>query len=410
MASVHGPGRAITASETEELLNINKTKIDAKLLKDLFAVTVKHPTPRFNTWDTMVVPERRFPGNKTKGNINTTVGRYIFNVLCVPNVYIQEYGFVNTELSKKGMGSIEQNMAKLIAEDTMTFDEYSECLNAMEWLGFNISRWICPGYGLSVNKPLESVKKRKAELIREHAAELENNDATTVDRIEKELIDIAVKEMDATKNEEFDYYRSGARGSIGNNYKNTSIMRGMVHDLSTGNMEFIASDYFDGLSKTDAPKCFNTTIESGYSRGVATASTGYEAKKLNNAMQTLNIDEDHTDCGTPFTLDIVLEKEFADMFYYRYIVERDGSLTLLTPDNIGKYVGGTIRLRSPMYCKGEKICNICAGDMVRTTGVRNSAASSQLVSSNLSSLQMKRFHDSSIKMKEFSIYDYIEKV
>ena len=44
-------------------------------------------------------------------------------------------------------------------------------------------------------------------------------------------------------------YRSGARGSMGNNYKNMSIMQGPIQNPITGKYEVIKTSFMEGVEK-----------------------------------------------------------------------------------------------------------------------------------------------------------------
>jgi hypothetical protein len=95
------------------------------------------------------------------------------------------------------------------------------------------------------------------------------------------------------------------------------------------------------------------------------------------------------------------------MFLYRYIVEK-GKLVLLDDDNIEKYIGKTVKLRSPLYCNDEgHICNICAGELYRMMGMKNVGLISYTIGSSLLNASMKMFHDMTIHTKKLNIEDYI---
>lgn len=81
---------------------------------------------------------------------------------------------------------------------------------------------------------------------------------------------------------------------------------------------------------------------------------------------------------------------------------------LLTPDNINSYIGKIVNLRSPMYCRDNHICNKCAGELYYKMGIDNVGLISNVIGTSMTTLELKRFHNSSIKLKEINIFDYIE--
>lgn len=73
------------------------------------------------------------------------------------------------------------------------------------------------------------------------------------------------------------------------------------------------------------------------------------------------------DCGTKLTIDILIPKEHARRFLYKHIVEeKTGKLVTLLPDNIDKYAGRVVQMRSPFVCKHtDGVCEVCGGLLTR---------------------------------------------
>ena len=93
---------------------------------------------------------------------------------------------------------------------------------------------------------------------------------------------------------------------------------------------------------------------------------------MDNALQTVTLDDEGTDCGTMFTLKTIIPKKLKKLFFNRYVVTNDiRNPILLTADNIDEYVDKEIQLRSPMFCKSNCYCNKCAGELFYKMGVKN---------------------------------------
>ena len=103
------------------------------------------------------------------------------------------------------------------------------------------------------------------------------------------------------------------------------------------------------------------------------------------------LDDYGSDCGTKRTLDVKLTNTIKKDYMYRYIVTDNGSLVLLTPENMDKYVGKTVKMRSPMMCVGEKICNHCAGDLFYKLGIKNAGLTASRVATTLTRLNINFF-------------------
>lgn len=120
---------------------------------------------------------------------------------------------------------------------------------------------------------------------------------------------------------------------------------------------------------------------------IMTAVSGYLAKEILAALQTEVLDEPGSDCGTKKTLDITISDYNKKDYLYRYI-DVNGKLLLLDRDNIDAFVGKTVKMRSPMMCIGEKICNHCVGDLYYKLGIKNAGLTASRVATTLTRLNM----------------------
>lgn len=139
---------------------------------------------------------------------------------------------------------------------------------------------------------------------------------------------------------------------------------------------------------------------------VGTADSGYLAKQLLASMQTEVIDEHGTDCKSKKTYDVLLTAANARDFEYRYIVE-GSKYVCLEPEVISNYYGKIIHLRSPLYCTGDKLCNICAGEMNYKLDLLNIGLGCSKIANTLLRMGMKKFHTSNIESKPIDINDLL---
>lgn len=123
-------------------------------------------------------------------------------------------------------------------------------------------------------------------------------------------------------------------------------------------------------------------------------------------MQTEVIDEHGTDCGCKKYLEISLTEKNASSYEYRYIID-GGKLVCLTPEVIKKYIGKVVKLRSPMYCTGQKICNMCAGEMNYKLNNINIGLGCSKVATTLLQLGMKKFHISNLSSQQIDVDDLL---
>lgn len=113
-------------------------------------------------------------------------------------------------------------------------------------------------------------------------------------------------------------------------------------------------------------------------------------------MQTEVLDKPGTDCKTTKTIEVEITQKNADDFSYRYIMEGNKPVCL-DRGKLASYIGKKVKLRSPMYCTGDKICNICAGEMNYKLGVMAIGLGCSKIANTLLNLGMKKFHVSNVK-------------
>ena len=97
------------------------------------------------------------------------------------------------------------------------------------------------------------------------------------------------------------------------------------------------------------------------------------------------------------------------MFLDRYIVDKSapGGLTLLTEKNIKNFVGKKVRMISPLFCKGDKVCNKCAGELFYKLGVKNAGLLTSTFSGSLMNKAMKKFHNASVSFDRINVDNYL---
>lgn len=405
--------RDLTAEEKRELLSLTRDDINMGLLVDYFACCRGQEHARFNAYDRFTLPAGTIFPNVPDTNVQTTIGRYIINMYVLPDSFLKKYGYVNEPLSKGTLGKIEGKMGKMVLNDEMSIKEYTGYLDRGEWLGMGTAYFMVPTIDYEFNVPIKEVAELRDKLFEKYRDGIAKGDSNVAEKIEKEVIALAQKKIKERGNEGYDFYESGV-ANFGNNYKKTSIMCGAIENPYTKKLDIMKSNYIDGIDKKEFPKFANLTLIGGYSRGVDTQSSGYETKKINNSMQVVMLDEPGSDCGTKYFQTITITEDMKSMFLYRYILDPSASghdekgLVLLTDNNINNYVGKTVKMRSPLFCKGDKICNKCAGELFYKLGVSNAGLLNSTLSGALLNLSMKKFHDATIKFNRINISDNIK--
>ena len=393
--------RSITKEEIDYLLDLDQGDITISLLENLFAYTLKR-NARFNPNDRFILKAGTLYNLKSE---DTTVGRYLINKLLLTENLGKILGYINIVLDGDGLGWLDGTMSTFLLDDKITVAEFSEYIDKMQWLGFSTAKFIDAPLTTDMVITRDSVRKRKDELIEKHAEEIANVDITTISNIESELLGLAKNELKDLPDMEI--YNSGSRGKFANNYKMTSIARGVVKSVSNPDKLYASMSTLDeGIPPEDQHIYGDILTAASYSRAMGTRQGGYEAKKIAAAFQGVIFGPINSDCGTKNTIPIKITGDNTKLLTDRYIVE-GGRPLLINNENIKGYIGQIVNLRSPMYCKDEHICNKCAGDLYYKLGIDNVGLISNVIGSSMTTLALKLFHDTSIKLKEVDFEEYL---
>lgn len=398
----------ISNADKKYLLSLTPDDLTFSKLVELFGNTVKQGEniskphhSKFETTDELILtPSEYF----VKNSINTTVGRFIYNKYLIERCGFQDVlGYVNDVLTDGGNKKIEGELSQALIDEKITIEQFVKYIDYRDTLGMQLHSVIATSFTPATIKTPPEVQKKKLELFKKYDKELNEGDIVTSEKIEKELTSMAKSTLKGDPG--LDLYDSAARGNFGN-YKNMNLFKGATMNTQEGKYEIVRSSFMDGIQKEDIPS-FGTSVVSGaYPKAVGTQESGYLAKQLLASMQTETLDAHGTDCGSKKTIEIVLtDKNFKD-YQYRYISE-NGKLICLTPEVKSKYIGKTVHLRTPMYCLGDKICNICGGEMNYRLDTLNVGLGCSKVANTLLRLGMKKFHTSNLASKQIDVNDLL---
>ena len=398
--------RKISQEEKKYLLSLKPDDFTFDLLEDLLGNTCEKKDgkliikeSKFTPSDTFTLEAKEY-FNKTK--IETTVGLFIFNKILIEGNFEDTIGYINHTIRNSDAGDIENEIAQLLLDNKITRQKMVDYINKFQWLGMRIHPLICSSFTPKTFKPLPEVIALRDKLFEEHKEQLEAGDVILMDKIEKQLIEKAKEVMGDDPG--LTLYDSGARGSFKNNYKMMCITQGSSFNPYTGKNEIIKNCFLDGFAKKDIPIAANELIAGVYPKSVGTGVSGYFTKQILAALQATTINDKVEDCKTKSTIPIKIDKSQTSMFHYKYIIE-NGKLVMLTKDNINKYIGKTVKMRSAMACPEVKICKVCAGRMYEKMDIQNIGLTASKPSSALTNLGMKKFHDPTITIAPIDISD-----
>lgn len=296
---------------------------------------------------------------------------------CFPD----DYPLIKGKVGKKELIKILNDIKEKYSDEIT-----GQTLDKIKATGFKYSTI----YGPSLS--LESFEIRNSAKIRDEIYK----DGTVLDQ----LMRLNSKETEDFLKENFKYsylIESGARGSW-EQAKQIVFSRGYVSDFNGMIKENpIKHSLLEGL---DPEEFFNSTY--GCRKGLLdvalnTGTSGYLSRKLIFTGTNLELSEDLDDCGTDNYLEVFVENDkksrmLLDRYYYN-----NGVLEKITKDNRISLIGKTIKLRSPIFCKSEKICHKCYGDLYQSLHSRfvGVIAAQSLGETNVQ-LILRVFHNSGV--------------
>lgn len=382
----------INKDEIETLVNMKPENYTFTLLTQLFADRRdgdKIKPSKYHPNDIITIPANS--PFKNSQPIKTTVGRLAFNKIIIEACnFVDTIGYYNEELKKKKQKALEAIISTNVQTGKNSTVDMRKYLDHRDWLGYQGYALLCSSFTQrTITVPKEVVALKK-ELIQKYKKELEAGDPKVTETIENELIKLTEKILDDDPG--MDFFKSDSKLDTGNNLKNILLMRGAVMNPITGEYEIILNSFLDGMEKDKFTAHSDALILGAYPKACGTADSGYLSKQLSAAMQTEIIDAEGSDCGTQKTLRIHLTKGNKSRYMSRNIKTSNGTI-LLTPENIDRYVDKDVQMYSPMYCTGTRLCRKCAG------GYTNPyiGLDTNKIATTLTNLNMKKFHDSTIK-------------
>lgn len=406
--------KTLSPAYQEKYLNMSPGEITRSFLADIFADTVNNSAGKnnvskrkslHNTWDRMTVPANYFYDGHDK--IDTTVGRFFANKFVLEGSgTIAQIGYVNDVLNKGSLSDLDNAIGNLYMENNINKNNFNSYLDHRDTMGYWLNGMLAHTISQRMLKPLPEIEKKKAELCKKYEKELASGDLDVMTQISDELVAYA-KEI-LKDDPGMDLYTSGDL-DFGNNYRNNAILKGAVQNQITGEFDFISSSFMGGIEIKDVPAHANSILSAQYPASIATKDAGYMGKKLLALLQMMEVDEPGTDCGTKNLIPIKVTKRNKKDLVYTYI-EDGGQLQMLTSENVGSYVGKTVKMRSPMSCKNDKICSKCAGELFYLLSATHAGLFSIQISHAALNLGLKAKHNSSIELYTLDPDDIIEDI
>ena len=180
------------------------------------------------------------------------------------------FRYINENFTSDTLDKINQELSFALMEDRIDVEDMKEYLMKTQ-LVMQFSTVVASNYTDAVMTLPKIIEAKKNKLIKENKEALENGDTLVAEKIEKELINYAVETLG--DDPYLDTFLSGARGTIGNNFKNMFIWKGATRNPDPNGknpFKIATSNYMTGIKPEEYSLYCNSGIEGSYSRGKKT--------------------------------------------------------------------------------------------------------------------------------------------
>ena len=395
--------------DIEYLLNIKEKDITTSFIMETFGEF--DTGQRFRPYDLIEIPANSYGSEKkrNKEKFMTTVGIWVFNKYFIEPHLFDLFTYINKTIDNKLFEQINNQISEAVLEDKLPISAMNDFMMKTQKCMPYISI-LAPNYTDKMLTCTKVIAKKKAELYKKYKDQIDKGDEIAAKKMEDELMKFALDYMGDDPS--MDMFISGARGSIGNNFKNMFVMKGVVKDPDPNAKQkynIALSNYLDGISSDEYALFANSLAAGPYARAKKTENGGYREKLFLRAFQHLTLDDEGSDCGTKRYLEIVLTEKNINLWMYSYII--DGSkLVELTSDNKDKYLGKRLKIRYSAFCESKTgICNKCMGNLYYRLGEKvNVGTSLTQIPSTQKNISMKAFHDSTQQLFEMNLEDVFQ--
>lgn len=241
-------------------------------------------------------------------------------------------------------------------------------------------------------------RKLREELKEKYKGQL--TDPTTITKIKQALEQLDREWIKGDPAEKF--YAIDPSKYIGKVRSRLFYMFGGEAPFSDGTvMTFIERSLEEGIVPKDLPVIINSLRHGTHSRGSQTQLAGEATKSIYRMIGTSEIAEE--DCGTTMAIPFVVQP-FNSHRLVDFFEIKNGKTERLTADSIGRRMGDTIYVRTPITCKtaGRNLCSRCVGVSLSEMKVGMPAASAQTTGVFLTSF-LKAFHGKELKTRPLDI-------
>jgi hypothetical protein len=330
-------------------------------------------------------------------DLSTTIGIFLANYIFLVYPFGDAILYLNEEFSTQ---KIEKRIAIPLLDDNpsiSTVDIKDKYINALFLFG-QANEIFCPNISEKTISIPQSIHRLRDQLLEENKEALAAGDASVMSDIEQKLISAYKEHLKGDPAEHFLLKKKYYNVTL----KKLFLVQGMVEEFGApGKYTFVDQPMGRGWQQKDLPTIFNEVRGGSYARGIETADGGVIAKLILRVLQDARITI--PDCDTKRGESVTGTLDQLKDFMWNYVVESDGSNTLITDEILPSLVGRPTIIRTPGYCQAEEgYCAKCFGKPFEVLGQKAFAPVANDFAKNQQTRALKRMHGSIVSTVDIS--------
>lgn len=327
--------------------------------------------------------------------IKTTLGIFIANYLFLVYAFGDIIPYLNEEFTAS---KLEKRIQVPLLDGRVSARQFKDYyVNTLSLFGQS-NEILCPNISEKTITIPKSIHDLREKLVADNKEALEAGDASVMADIEKQLITAYREYLKGDPSLHFLLKKKYFDVTL----KKLFLTQGITEVFgSPGKFTFVENPMSNGWKIKDLPAIFNEVRSGSYSRAIETANGGVIAKLILRVLQDTIIAI--PDCETTRGEKIYGTKDTLKDFLFNYVIEKDGSNSLITDEAMDSLIGKTIIVRTPGYCQATQgFCARCFGQTFEILGQKAFAPVANDFARNQTTAALKRMHGTSHSVVDIS--------
>lgn len=394
--------RVANESGTVELYFYNSEKESVELSD----FSEEDNEPIFDLNDTLVIGPEEVE-NLSDEQVTTRYGNLLANYILLIEPFGSKIPYKNKRFSIK---EIEKEIERRLTSEPVDGEDYEpDRIYVKEYNRFRraaglidgLTQLCVPSASPKTLTTHPDIKRRRSELVEQYRDRL--HDPTVISYIEQELRKLDAEHLEGDVSQGF-YIK---KKTLDPGRKKSHLMMGLEEAFGDPDVaDLVINSLAEGIDVEKLPAMINSLREGSFDRGHQTMLGGVVSKTVLRVMQNTKIVE--KDCGSKLGIQTPVTSSNRDELIGNYILENE-EVVELTQQNIDGYVGSTVTLRTPLFCRSgeDDFCQTCIGR--RYEGhERALATAASTVGSTFMSIFMASAHAKALETTTYDPRDHLQ--